>query len=164
MQPVDPQEFANTSLAARPALNQNQAEFLRAYASQPFAPLGKLCKQVGVKRSSLRYWEKNSAEFRRAIAIEHARSQQVINMSRKRVLHGLLEAIDLAKDQRQPTGMIAGWKEIGRMCGFYEPERREVKLSVDSQQLVQELQTLSKEKLLELMHTPIEGDFEVVQR
>jgi len=71
-------------------------------------------------------------------------------MSRKSVMRGLLEAIDMAKDQCQSNSMISGWKEIGRMCGFYEPERREVLLSVNSQDLIEEMKSLPRDKLLEL--------------
>ena len=79
-------------------------------------------------------------------------------------MRGLLEAIDMAKDMRQPGGMISGYKEIGRMCGFYEPERREITLSVDGQRMIEQMRTISKEKLLELAseQDAIEAQFEVV--
>ena len=87
-------------------------------------------------------------------------------MSRKHVMKGLLEAVDMAKDMRQPGGMITGWKEIGRMCGFYEPEKREVILSVNSKEVVEELKGLPREKLLELasqQDEAIEAEFEVIE-
>lgn len=80
-------------------------------------------------------------------------------------MRGLLEAVEMAKDQRQPGGMISGWKEIGRMCGFYEPEKREIRLSVNGQQLIEEMKTIPREKLLELasqQEDALEAEFEIV--
>ena len=52
------------------------------------------------------------------------------------------------------------------MCGYYEPERREILLSVDSKALLEQIQTLPKAKLLELWHEhehePVEAEFEVI--
>ena len=37
------------------------------------------------------------------------------------VMAGLKEAIDMAKLMSEPATMIAGWREIGKLCGYYEP-------------------------------------------
>ena len=44
-------------------------------------------------------------------------------MTRQRVLDGLLEAVELARERADPTAMISAWREIGRLCGYYAPER-----------------------------------------
>ena len=123
-------------LPDRPNLTKKQIEFLHMYTASPFLPLKELCRQVGVQPAQVSKWKKYSQNFNAALTTEHRRSQQVVNMSRKSVMRGILEAIEMAKDQRQPGGMISGWKEIGRMCGFYEPEKREIRLSVDGRQML----------------------------
>jgi hypothetical protein len=150
----------------RPDLNKKQVEFLAIYCASPFMPLKELCRLSGVHHRTVTRWKDTSEPFQRAMDIEHRRSQQVVNMSRKSVMRGLLEAIDMAKDQRQPGGMISGWKEIGRMCGFYEPEKREILLSVNSQELIAEMKNLPREKLLELAseQDALDGEFEVVDK
>lgn len=45
-----------------------------------------------------------------------------INITRKEVIEGFRHAIDCAETASE---QIAGWKEIGRMLGFYEPEKHE---------------------------------------
>jgi len=134
----------------RPNLSKKQTDFLTLFSANPFIPINQLCKLAGTTPRTVAKWRKNSEPFQRAMVMEHRRSQQVVNMSRKSVMRGLLEAIDMAKDQCQSNSMISGWKEIGRMCGFYEPERREVLLSVNSQDLIEEMKSLPRDKLLEL--------------
>ena len=157
-----------TVLPERPNLTKAQVEFLHFYISSPFIPLNEICRQAGIIPSQVARWKKNSERFRAALRIEHLRTQQVTNMSRKRVMHGILEAIDMAKDQRQPSTAIAGWREVGRMCGFYEPERREVQLSVTGKEVIEELKSLTRTQLLELasQHQPelLDGEFEVVEQ
>lgn len=148
----------------RPKLTKKQIEFLEVYTVSPFMPAKEICRQVGVTQQQVGKWKKHSDAFRIALDREHRRSQAVSNMSRKRVMYGLLEAIDMAKDMQQPNTMVSGWKEIGRMCGFYEPERREISLSVNGQQILQELKSIPKEKLLELAaeQDAVEAEFEVI--
>jgi len=149
----------------RPSLTKQQTEFFHVYSAAPFMPEAEVCRQAGIRPAQVTKWKKNSEKFRQALAVEHRRSQRVINMSRKVVMDGLLTAIDMAKDQRQPGGMISGWKEIGRICGFYEPERREISISVNGQDLVEQLKFMPKEKLLELasQHDAMDGEFEVIE-
>lgn len=152
-------------LPDRPNLTKGQVEFLHVYTASAFLPINEICRQAGVTPSQVAKWKKGSERFRSALDIEHRRSQTVVNMDRKNVMKGMLEAVDMAKDMRQPSSMISGWREIGRMCGFYEPERREIKLSVNSAQLVEELKNLPRERLLEIASQPdpLEAEFEVVE-
>jgi phage terminase small subunit len=48
-----------------------------------------------------------------------------LQTGRQEALEGLLEAVAAAREQANPMAMIAGWREIGKMLGFYAPERRE---------------------------------------
>jgi phage terminase small subunit len=45
-----------------------------------------------------------------------------LNVDRDKVVAGLRGGITLATDQRNPDAVIAGWREIGRLCGYY-PQR-----------------------------------------
>ena len=152
-------------LPERPCLTPLQATFLETYTTNPFQPLAQICRTARTNAAQVKKWKRQSPEFAKALEIEHTRSRVVANMSRKTVMRGILEAIDMAKDLRQPNGMISGYREIGRMCGFYEPERREVILSVDGKQMVEEIRSLSKERLLELAaeQDVIEASFELVE-
>lgn len=155
----------DTELADRPTkFSVKQAEFLHAFAASPYMSERALCREVGIPQKRLTKWKKTSANFKKAMQVEYRRSQLAANMNRKTVIRGILEAIEIARDLRQPSGMISGYKEVARMSGYYEPERREILLSVDSKNLLEEIQTLPKAKLLELWHEHevVDGEFEVV--
>ena len=102
----------------------------------------------------------------KAIAIERAEYAKASGMTRKKVIDGFLESIDMARIRAEPASMIAGWREVGKMCGFYEPQKVKVEVSVQGQVLMQRLQTMSDEELLKLAEsdpTALEGEFEVVE-
>ena len=49
-----------------------------------------------------------------------------LSVDRNRVLTGLLEAVEMAREQRNPAGMVAGLREIGKLMG---KSKRWVKLT-----------------------------------
>ena len=157
----------DTPLPDRPQkFSEKQSEFLHAFASTPFMTEAALCREVGILQKDLSRWKKTKPTFKRAMAMEYRRSQLAANMNRKTVLNGMLRAIEIAEDLSQPSSMISGWKEVARMCGYYEPERREILLTTDSKLLLEQIQTLPKAKLLELWHEhePVEAEFEVINQ
>lgn len=137
-------------LLDRPALTDKQIEFFHVYLSSPFLPLREICNQANVQQRTVKKWIANSESFRKALTTEQNRSRAVSNMSRKRVMRGMLEAVDMARDRLQPNTMLSGWKEIGRMCGFYEPERREIILSKSAEEMQKEIKTLTRAQLLDI--------------
>ena len=74
-----------------------------------------------------------SAKSARAIASENLTKPDVLSalqarqgvlakqleMTRQGVVQSLLEAVQIAREDRNPMGMIAGYREIGRLLGFY---------------------------------------------
>jgi phage terminase small subunit len=68
-------------------------------------------------------------------------------LAREAVLRGLLAAIDLARCQGNPAAMIAGWREIAKMCGYYAQERKQITLSGDGHRLRTKLEAMSDAEL-----------------
>jgi phage terminase small subunit len=66
-------------------------------------------------------------------------------------LKGFQEAIDVARLRSDPAAMIAGWREIAKMCGYYAPERKQVQLSVDARAQRNELARMTDGELAELI-------------
>jgi phage terminase small subunit len=106
-----------------------------------------------------------------AIALAREEYQIASQITRKKVIEGMQEAIDLARLQSEPATMIAGWREIGRICGLYEPTKTRMEVSVNGSVTLQRLETMTDAELLQLMHeqteTPapapalLEGEFSV---
>lgn len=101
----------------------------------------------------------------RAIAEEREKWAKASAMTKKKVIDGILEAIEMAKIQSDPTPMIQGWTQIAKMCGFMEPTKHKLEVSVNGQVVIQKLQELDDAQLLALADgrsDAIEGEFEVV--
>jgi phage terminase small subunit len=84
-------------------------------------------------------------------AVLAQRQQQAaaeFNVTRQRVLHGLLEAIGEGRQLGNPMAQIRGWSEIAKMLGFYAPEQKEVKLSIKGAALQAKYEAMSDEQLL----------------
>lgn len=100
-----------------------------------------------------------------AIAREREEYAKASGVTKKAVIDGFIEAIDMARIKADPLAMISGWREVGKMCGFYEPTKTKVEISVSGQVLLQKMQAMTDEELLALAQeqgTPLEGEFEVV--
>lgn len=99
-------------------------------------------------------------KIQRAIAAEREEWAKASAMTKKRVMDGFTEAIDMAKMTTDPMAMIAGWREIGKMCGFYEPIKHQISVNHTGQVLLQKLQVMSDDELLALAGDPsiIEGE------
>lgn len=101
---------------------------------------------------------------KKAIAVEREEYAKASGLTRKKVIDGFIEAIDMARIKADPIAMISGWREIGKMCGFYEPQKVDMTVSVSGQVLLKRLQTLSDEELLKMVESDpsvLEGEFEV---
>lgn len=81
-------------------------------------------------------------------------------MTRKRVMDMLQEAYDCAKLMSEPASMVAAAREIGKMCGYYEPETK-ININIGGK-LVEKLASMTDDQLLEVMASEgaLEGVFE----
>ena len=79
---------------------------------------------------------------------KEAAEAERLQLSRENALEGFLEAVALAQAKADPGAMIAGWREIGKMLGFYAPELRSVKLSTESKVIWAMYEALSDQELL----------------
>jgi phage terminase small subunit len=71
-------------------------------------------------------------------------------VTRAKVLEELQAAIEVARLKDDPMAMIAGWREIAKICGYYAPERRKLEVSVDGAALQAKFAAMSDEGLLAL--------------
>jgi len=97
-----------------------------------------------------------------AVAQFHRKHEKSVQMTRKKVMEGMLEAIEMAKVQADPGTMVNGWREIGRMCGYYAAERKVIDINISAKRVVDKLETLTDAELLEMIskdEEAIEGEF-----
>ena len=101
---------------------------------------------------------------------EKAKYEEAAQMTRQRVMDGLLEAVEMAKLMAEPATMVSGWREIGKMCGYFEPKKVDINVNVTGNVIHQRLNQLSDAELLKIIQEqgaeplldapeyPLEGD------
>lgn len=101
----------------------------------------------------------NRPYVRDMLQVLRNRTAEEHKITRAQVLEGLKEAINMARVQSDPAVMIAGWKEIGKMCGFYEAVKVKVDVSNNALAFSAKLMQMSEEELLKLANgETIEGE------
>ena len=74
-----------------------------------------------------------------------------LSIQREDVLNRLLVAAEIAKLQCDPAGMVAAWKQVGHLMGYYTPVRVEVDLSMAGSVKMGRLSQLSDGELLKII-------------
>jgi len=83
-----------------------------------------------------------------------------LGINKAYILQGFKDAVEIAElgEQPDPMQMIAGYREMGKMLGYYEPIRHEITVTTGA------VGHLSNEKLLEIadMSDVIDGAYHLV--
>ena len=84
-----------------------------------------------------------------ALVAEHeTAAAKQLALSREKVITEIKVAIAMAREQQDPTAMIAGWREIAKMCGYYAPERRRIEVSACHDALRVQFEAMSDAELI----------------
>ena len=86
-------------------------------------------------------------------AIEALRSDNAarLDLTRQDVLAGILEAIEMARVMADPAAMLAGYRDLARMCGFNEPEVQRVEASPAASAVVARFVAMTDDELAALV-------------
>jgi phage terminase small subunit len=100
-------------------------------------------------------------KIEQAIKTEQKAFEQALQVSRQEVVEGLKEAIDMARVKADPLSMVAGWREVAKICGYYEPVKHKVEVSMNGQVLMHQITAMSDEDLLKLadQNNILDGEF-----
>ena len=77
--------------------------------------------------------------------------EEAAQMTRKKVMDMFIEAYDMAKLMSEPATMVSAAREVGKMCGYYEPTKTQVNVTLNGQVNVAQLGRLSDEELLKII-------------
>lgn len=80
-----------------------------------------------------------------------AKYEEAGQMTRQKVMDGLMEGIEMAKLMAEPATMISGWREVGKMCGYYAPVEHRMKVDVTGNIVVDRLNSMSDAELLKVI-------------
>ena len=84
------------------------------------------------------------------LAEARAEIEEISTLKRLDVLNLFIEAIDMARTLADPAQMINGAKEVGKMLGFYEPERISIEHSGTVTAMAAKFKQLTDEELYEI--------------
>lgn len=106
------------------------------------------------------------ARYPQAIALynqEKALYEAAAQMTRKKVMDGLLDGIEMAKLAGEPASVITGWKTIGQMCGYFEPRKVQVDVNVTGNVTMREMNKLSDAELLRVIQQGAQHELEQLE-
>ena len=86
-----------------------------------------------------------------AVSAERHRYEKGLRITREQVIDQLRAAIELARTLGNASAMVSGWREIAKICGYYE-RRVEVSVhpNVAAQRLISQLETMSSDELMKI--------------
>ena len=84
----------------------------------------------------------------RLIQQEQALYAEAAQIDRKKVIDMQLEAYEMAKTMAEPATMVAAAREIGKICGLYEPKKVEVSVNGSVQHEIHRMESMSDAELL----------------
>jgi len=144
-------------MAKGKALTTKQRKYVehRASGLSPYAS----ARAMGLTHNSAKQIAKRleaHPQVHAAIVSEADSYAQASGMTRQKVIDGMLEGVQMARMMAEPSTMIAGWREIGRLCGFYMDEKKAEgarTLPPSAEALLSRLSTMSSRELLLLANS-----------
>ena len=82
---------------------------------------------------------------------EQALYAEAAQVDRKKVIDMHLEAFELARLVAEPSSMVAAAREIGKICGLYEPQKVQVNVSGSVQHEIHRFEAMSDAELLDVL-------------
>lgn len=76
--------------------------------------------------------------------------RDISTIKRIDVLNIFMEAVEMARTLADPAQMINGAKEIGKMLGYYEPEKVDITVSMDTNVLASKMRQMTDAELYDL--------------
>jgi phage terminase small subunit len=117
-----------------PLLSAKEARFVAEYlvdGNGTRAAIAAGYGRAGARVAACRQLAKDNVQ--EALQARQTADATRLAISRQDAIHGFLEAIEKARARPDPdpAAMISGWREIGRMLGFYAPDVKRVQVSAD---------------------------------
>jgi phage terminase small subunit len=133
-------------------LTPRQAAFIPEFLASGNATASAIKAGFSVKGASVAGTRMlRNASVQRALQARQASDATRLSIQREDVLNGLLEAVNMAREQRNPMGMVRGCAELGKMLGYYAVETKRLEVNVEGQNRMNHLDRLSDAELLKII-------------
>lgn len=88
---------------------------------------------------------------RELIAKEREQYAIAVMMTKQRVMEMHMEAFEMAKLLSEPATMVSAAREMGKLCGYYEPKKVDVTLTVNGAITQEKMKQMSDAELLRII-------------
>jgi len=85
------------------------------------------------------------------IGEERKKYEIASQLTKEKVMGMHLEAYNMAKLMAEPMTMVSAARELGKLCGYYDPVRVQVDVNVSGQVALERMNALSDAELLKLI-------------
>lgn len=82
-----------------------------------------------------------------------AEYEAAAKMTKKKVMDMLIESYEMAKLMAEPASMVSAAREVGKLCGYYEPKKVQVDVNVRGSVAMGRLNALSDADLLKIIES-----------
>lgn len=125
---------------------------------KPLATVAQAARNLGITPQTAGAMYKKP-HVQAVLRAELAKTEQRVLMTKRKVLDGFLEAVAVGKLKADSIAMTAAWREIAKMCGYYAPVEKKVRISMQGGITIHKIQQLTEEELLQLAYDDVEkGD------
>jgi phage terminase small subunit len=135
-----------------PELTSRETRFVQEYLVDGCGTQAAI--RSGIASAGAHVWASRAlrkAKVSAALQARQTADATRLSLERNDVLMGLLEAAALAKEQMNPAGMVAAWKQVGLLMGYYSPERIKVDVNVAGSLEMGRMNQLSDAELLKII-------------
>jgi hypothetical protein len=100
--------------------------------------------------------DKSGAHVERGVSVQQElaaiRKEAAENagVTKDMVAEGFKDAAEMARVMADPQGMVAAWRELGKLLGFYAPEVKKLEKGINKKELKKALEDLEDEDLIAL--------------
>lgn len=129
-------------------LTDKQKAFVKALASGESVPNAQQRAGMSLNNPAYGYRLMAMPNIQRALAVEREAYARAAELTKRDVMEMLKESYDMAKLMSEPSSMVSAAREIGKMCGFYEPKKVDITFSAAGRAKVEQL---SDEELFRLI-------------
>lgn len=104
------------------------------------------------EQPSYGYRMEHMPNVRALIRQEQALYAESAQITRKKVVDMHLEAYEMARTMAEPATMVAAAREVGKICGLYEPKKVEISVDGTIGHELRRMEGLTDAELIEILH------------
>lgn len=144
-------------------LTDQQRAFVKAWASGETIQTALARAGYASTNDSIGYRMAKMPHILKHYNAEKLKYEAAAQMTRKKVMDGLLEGIDMCKMMSDGPGVITGWKTVGQMCGYFEPVKRRLDINVTGSIEMNRLNRMSDADLLRVIQQGAAAELELLE-